>query len=129
MRASAEWKPKLRWLIRRILLLRPSRRPLESPSGIAARMPSRCARRVRARRTNGFRRERDAQASQASRWAGAVERAVGLLDFPEGGELSDRLSFGRFEQRPAGALDPAPGRGMGAFVGVPFVAADLVGRA
>src|SRR3954452_7604788 len=53
MSASAEWKPKLRWLIRRILLLRPSRRPLESPRRIAARIPWRWARRVRARATNG----------------------------------------------------------------------------
>ena len=29
MRGSAEWKPKLRWLIRRMRLLRPSRRPLD----------------------------------------------------------------------------------------------------
>jgi hypothetical protein len=60
---------------------------------------------------------------------GAVEAGVGLLDLPEGGELSDRLALGGLEQRPAGALDPAAGRGVGALVGVPCVAADLVGRA
>ena len=59
----------------------------------------------------------------------AVERAVGLLDLVERGELADRLALGRLEQRPAGALDPATGRGVRALVGVPLVAADLVGRA
>src|SRR4051794_16120448 len=44
MSAAAERRPKLRWLIRRILLLRPSRRPLESPRRIAARIPWRWAR-------------------------------------------------------------------------------------
>jgi transposase len=38
-------------------------------------------------------------------------------------------AFGRLEQRPAGALDPAAGGRVGALVGVPFVAADLVGGA
>ena len=100
---------------------------------MAARMPSRWARAGCGRgRTNGARREREAQASQASRCAGAsagsgevveqpelfaqqeraVERAVGLLDLVERGELADRLAFGRLEQRPAGALDPAAGRGV-----------------
>src|SRR3954451_9153644 len=37
--APAEWKPKLRWLIRRILLLSPSSRPLERPRRMAARIP------------------------------------------------------------------------------------------
>src|SRR5512132_2048744 len=71
MRGSAEWKPKARWLMRRILLLRPSRRPLVRPRWMAARMPSRCSRRVRASRAKGLGLERDAQASQASRCSGA----------------------------------------------------------
>jgi hypothetical protein len=50
MRGAAEWKPKLRWLMR---LLRPSRRPLERRSRMAARMPSRWRRIVRASLTNG----------------------------------------------------------------------------
>ena len=103
---------------------------------MAARMPSRCLRRVRASRTNGRSRERAAQASQASRCAGAsagsaqvveqpqlfaqqegaVEAAVGVLDLAERGELADGLVLGRLEQRPAGALDPAAGRGVGALV-------------
>src|SRR3954468_18740765 len=33
MRGAAEWKPKLRWLIRRMRLLRPSRRPVGGPGG------------------------------------------------------------------------------------------------
>src|SRR6266508_3509889 len=74
----------------RILLLRPSRRPLERPRRMAARMPSRCARRVRARRMNGASRERDAQASQVSRWAGA-RRGSGRL----------RRQTGRPRLRPA----------------------------
>src|SRR5215213_13922 len=60
---------------------------------------------------------------------GAVERAVGLLDLIERGELPDRLAFGGFEQRPAGALDPAAGWRVRALVGVPLLAPDLVGRA
>src|SRR5919206_3591705 len=52
MRAPAEWKAKLRWLIRRIVESRPSRRALVSPSRMAARMPWRWARRCgRVRRT------------------------------------------------------------------------------
>ena len=43
-------------------------------------------------------------------------------------ELIDRLLLKDFQQRPAGALDPLPGGGVGAFVGLPFVAADLVNR-
>ena len=83
MSAAAEWKPKLRWLMRRILLLRPSRRPLERPRRMAARMPSRWARRVRASLTNGASRERAAQASQASRCAGARRRVVEVVEQPE----------------------------------------------
>ena len=60
---------------------------------------------------------------------GAVEPPVLALDFPQRGELSDGLAFGRFQQRPAGALDPAAGRSVRALVGVSFVAADLIGRA
>ena len=57
---------------------------------------------------------------------GAVERLVGVLDLAEQRELRDRLLVGCLEQRPAGALDPAAGGGVGALVGVPLVAADLV---
>jgi hypothetical protein len=60
---------------------------------------------------------------------GAIELAVGLLDLPERGELADGLAFRGFEQRPSGVLDPAAGGGVRALVGVPFIAADLVGRA
>jgi len=69
------------------------------------------------------------QAQLFAQQEGAVELAVGLLDLVERGELADPLAFGRLEQRPAGALDPAAGRGVGALVEVPFVAADLVGGA
>ena len=60
---------------------------------------------------------------------GAIEPAVLGLDVGERGELADRLMFGSLQQRPAGVLDPAAGRGVRALVGVPFVAADLVGGA
>jgi len=143
---SAEWKPKLRWLMRRMRLLRPSRRPLLSPSWMAARIPSRWRRMVRASFMNGSNRDREAQVSQLSRCAGAragilelveqpqllfeqeraVERPVGLLDFAELGELVHGLLGGGLEQRPAGALDPLPGLRVGAVVGVPLLAADLV---
>jgi hypothetical protein len=59
----------------------------------------------------------------------SVERLVGLLDFVQQRELADRLFLRRFEQRPAGALDPLALRGVGALVGVPLVAADLVNSA
>jgi hypothetical protein len=39
----------------------------------------------------------------------AVERAVGLLDLLERGELADGLALGRLQKRPARALDPAAG--------------------
>ena len=150
MSAAAECKPKLRWLMRRIFELRPSRRPLERPRRMAARMPSRWRRRVRASATNG--RESGArgpgQPGVQMRWcaargrrggrAAAALRAAGRRGrarcWPAGPRRAcaswpTRLAFGRFEQRPAGALDPAAGRGVRALVGVPFVAADLVGRA
>jgi hypothetical protein len=38
-RAAAEWKLKLRWLIGQILQLRSSRRRLNGPRRMAARMP------------------------------------------------------------------------------------------
>ena len=88
MSAAAEWKPKLRWLMRRILVLRPSRRPLERPRRMAARMPSRWARRVRAsadeRREPGARgpgqpgvevRGREARGRRGGRAAGALRAA------------------------------------------------------
>src|SRR5215211_5815324 len=59
---------------------------------------------------------------------GAVEPAVGPLDLAEGGQLAHGLALGGLEQRPAGALHPPAGRGVRALVGVPLVAADLVGR-
>ena len=149
IRGLAEWKPKLRWLIRRMRLLRPSRRPLLRPRRIALRIPSRWRRMVRASLMNGSSLDRDAQASQLSRCAGAsvgivelveqsqllfeqeraVERLVGLLDLAELRELVDRLLVGALEQRPAGALDPLARAGVRAVVGVPLVAADLVDRA
>ena len=146
---AAEWKPKLRWLMRRILLLRPSRRPLERPRRMAARMPSRWRAEgagepdervepgsggpgqpgveVRGRERGVV--EVVEQPQLLAQQEGAVEPRVGLLDLAERGELADGLAFGRLEQRPAGALDPAAGRGVRALVGVPLVAADLVGRA
>ena len=60
MRGSAEWKPKLRWLMSRMRLLRPSRRPFERPRRIALRMPARWRRIVRASLMNGARRDLDA---------------------------------------------------------------------
>ena len=59
----------------------------------------------------------------------AVQRPVGLLDFAELGQLVDRLLIGGLQQRPAGALDPLARLGVGALVGVSFVAADLIHRA
>jgi hypothetical protein len=58
----------------------------------------------------------------------AVERLVGLLDFAELCELVDRLFLWAFEQRPAGVFDPLALGRVGALVGVPLVAADLVDR-
>jgi hypothetical protein len=54
MSGWAEWKPKLRWLMSRMRLLRPSRRPLLSPR----RMSARWRRIVRASLTKGARRAR-----------------------------------------------------------------------
>ena len=59
---------------------------------------------------------------------GAVEAAVGVLDLAEAGELLGALALGRLEQRPAGGLDPPAGGGVRALVGVPLLAADLIGR-
>jgi hypothetical protein len=114
IRGVAEWKPKLRWLIRRMRLLSPSSRPLLRPSRIALRIASRWRRMVRASLTNGSSRDLEAQVSQASRCAGAsagvvelveqselffeqeraVERLVGLLDLAELRELVERLALG-----------------------------------
>ena len=57
---------------------------------------------------------------------GAEHRLVRLLDLGEQRELRDGLLGRRLEQRPAGSLDPFALGGVGAFVGVPLVAADLV---
>src|SRR4051812_30857002 len=122
MSGAAEWKPKLRWLMRRTRLLRPSRRPLDSPRRMAASTPARWRRRVRAALTKGSRRLRAAQLSQASRCGrrqarvvevveqpqlvveqeGAVEAAVAGVDLAEGAELLQALAVGRLEQRPSG---------------------------
>jgi len=59
----------------------------------------------------------------------AVERLVGFLDLVEQRELLDRLFGGRFEQRPARALDPLSLGCVGALVRVSFIAADLIDRA
>lgn len=58
MRGWAEWKPKALWEMRRTLLLVPSRRALVRRESMKARMPSRCFRTVRARRTKGGSRQR-----------------------------------------------------------------------
>ena len=112
------------------------------PDGGEDAVAVRCS--VRAWRTNGRSRERVAQAGQASRCSGArgwvvevveqpellaqqeraVEATVGALYLGERGEVADGLAGGRFEQRPAGALDPAAGLGVRAVMGVSFVAAD-----
>jgi hypothetical protein len=44
---------------------------------------------------------------------GAVEAAVAQVDLPERAELAEALTVGRFEQRPAGVLDPAARGGVG----------------
>jgi hypothetical protein len=41
-------------------------------------------------------------------------------------ELTDRLLLWALQQRPARVLDPLAGLGVGAVVGVPLVAADLI---
>jgi hypothetical protein len=64
--------------MRRMRLLRPSSGPLERPRRIAARMPARWRRIVRASLTNGSRRDRDAHASQAVR-----QREHGVLECEE----------------------------------------------
>jgi hypothetical protein len=117
MSAPAEWKPKLRWLMSRILLLRPSRRPLERPRRIAARIPWRWARRVRQGDEGSEPRARGPgqprvkvrgrqagvvevveQPQLFAQQEGAVEPSVGVLDLPEGGQLADGLALGRFKQ-------------------------------
>ena len=121
IRASAEWKPNERWLIRRILLLRPSRRPFESPRRIATSDASAVLAKGAGEPDQGCPDEpgvemggRERRIGQVveqpqllAQEKGAVEAAVGVLDFPERGELADRLMFGGLQQRPAGALDPA----------------------
>src|SRR3954464_7887965 len=69
------------------------------------------------------------QAELFAQQEGAVEALVDLADLVQRGELADALVLGRFEQRPAGALDPAPVRRVRSVVLVPFVAAARVGRA
>ena len=107
-------------------LFRPSRRPLESPRRIAARMPWRCRRIVRASLTNGSSCDLDAHASQASRCAGASAGVLELVEQPQLLLEQERpverllacwtsarsraagLLGGRLQERPAGALDPRP---------------------
>ena len=60
---------------------------------------------------------------------GAVEPAVLALDLGQRRELVDALVGRGLEQAPAGALDPTALGRVRAVVAVPFVAADLVGRA
>jgi len=57
--------------------------PIVRPRRMAARIPSRWLRRVRASRTNGRRRERAAPASQASRCAGARSGSGQVVEQPE----------------------------------------------
>ncbi len=149
MSASAEWKPKLRWLISRIFELSPSRRPLgeaeadggEDGVAVAAQRGGEPDERLKAGAAGPGQpgvevrgRERSVlevveQPQLLAQQERAVESAVGVADLVQGRELADGLTFGGLEQRPAGALDPAPGGGVGALVGVSFVAANLVGRA
>ena len=96
MRGWAEWKPKARWLRRRILLFIPSRRAVVRPESMKARIPSRCLRTVRPRRTKGRRRERQAQASESRRRRWAVRR-LGVV------KTSRKLSLSRLA-RYTGAL-------------------------
>src|SRR4051794_4768822 len=111
--------------MRRTRLLRPSRRPLDSPRRMAARMPWRGARGVRGSATNGRSLDLAAQGQPGVevrrgegrvvevvkqpqllvQQKGAAEPRVGLLDLAEGGQLADGLTFGRLEQRPARPLD------------------------
>src|SRR5687768_10512414 len=109
MRGSGLWKPKARWLIRRILELRPSRRPFESPDrgedpvavlAQGAREPderlepgARCPGQpcVEVRRRQRWIIEVVEQPELFAQEEGAVEAAVLVLDFGERGELSDRL--------------------------------------
>ncbi len=57
---------------------------------------------------------------------GAVETAVGVLDFGELGGLAGGEPLGCLEQRPAHALDPSAGRALALARGVPLGAADLI---
>src|SRR4051794_1864981 len=147
--AAAEWKPKLRWLISRILRVE----ALEAAVGEAEADRGEDAVAVGAegaREGDGWSEPRSGgpgeprvemrrrqpsvvevveQPEILAQQEDAVEPAVGVLDLAQRGQLADRLALGRLEQRPAGALDPAAGRGVRALVGVPFVAADLVGGA
>ena len=127
------------------MLFNASRRPLLIPRSIAASTPCLCLRIVRANFTNGFSRERDAQASHASSPSGdlvlgelvdvaqfaveqerAVHGLVGQHDVGELEQLPGGLLGGVLEQAVAGAFDPlalAAGR---ATVLVVLAAADLV---
>ena len=128
MSGSAEWKPKLRWLIRRILAVEAFEAAVgeaeadggEDAVAVAAegaREPDERAQpgaggpgqpgvEVRGRERAG---RRGGRAAGALRAAGRRGRARWLawLDLAERGELADGLVLGRLEQRPAGALDPA----------------------
>jgi hypothetical protein len=57
---------------------------------------------------------------------GAVEAAVGVLDFVQRGELTDGLVLRGLQQRPAHALDPATVPGGALALLVPFAAADII---
>jgi hypothetical protein len=53
IRGAAGWQPTERWEISRTLRVESSRRAFESPTRMAAKIPSRCSRIVRANSTNG----------------------------------------------------------------------------
>ena len=122
---------------------------MERPRWIAARMPARCSRSVRRAARTGRSRERDAQASQASRCVGR-EAGVGevveqpqLLAQQEGAVEAAVLGWtsasvaswqivwfsGAFSSDQRVLLTQRPVGVWRALVGVPFVAADLVGGA
>jgi signal transduction histidine kinase len=111
--------------MRRILLLRPSRLPFESPRRIAASNASAVLAKGAGEPDEGCRGEpgvemRGRQArvvevvEQPQLFAqeeGAVEAGVGLLDLPRGcGELSDGLAFGLLTPAAGGGCASAHGR-------------------
>jgi len=116
---------------------------------MAARMPARWRRIVRASLTNGpqarsgcpgqpgvevRRCERGVgelveQPEFFFHEEGAEHRVVDLSDFAEQRELRDRLLVWCLQQRPSGVLDPAALQGVRALVRVSLITADLVNGA